>query len=47
MANYLRLFIVLTTALTLSLALASCGKKGALEPPGTSDEEEKKKKSGG
>jgi predicted small lipoprotein YifL len=47
MAKLLRLLIILTTALTLSLPLASCGKKGALDPPGSSDEDDSKKKSGG
>jgi len=47
MMKLMRLFIVLTTALTLSLSLAACGKKGGLEPPGASDEKDSKKKSNG
>jgi len=43
MSKTLRLFVVLATALSLSLALAACGKKGPLEPPSKSDDEKNKK----
>ncbi len=33
--------VLLILTLTLSLGLAACGKKGALQPPGTQNEAER------
>jgi len=41
----MKLLIVALTALSLSLTLSACGKKGPLDPPPQSDDEKKKKTS--
>ena len=45
MTKKLRILLLLASALTLTVSLTACGKKGSLEPPGSTEEEKYKRAS--